>query len=243
MKKYSVSIIIPAYNEEKRIKSTLESMRKYIDDSGNRWQSVEILVVADGCTDGTEKLAEKVKHDFLPELKLVAYPDNMGKGFAVRSGVEASAGDIVLFADADGATPIYELDRLSVPIIDGGAEMVIASRRTDDANIVKKQPPHRKFLGNCFSLAVRTILGIPFLDTQCGFKVFKGDAARDIFKESECSGFAIDIELIYIAMKKGYRITEMGISWTDGEDSKVSPLKDGIKMLLFTIKLALTKRK
>jgi dolichyl-phosphate beta-glucosyltransferase len=116
--------------------------------------------------------------------------------------------------------------------------MVIASRRTDDANIAVRQPWHRKLLGNAFSLAVRMILGIPFLDTQCGFKVFKGDVARELFAASECPGFAIDIELIHNALKRGYSVEERGVEWNDVPDSKVHALRDGMKMLAFTLSLA-----
>jgi len=233
-----LSIIIPAYNEEVRIVSTLDSLKSYLAANRDQWKHSEVIVVSDGCSDATDEVIRKYQKNF-PELQLVTYKDNQGKGYAIKQGVLASKGDIVLFTDADEATPITELDHCVAYILDDTADMVIASRRSEDANVIKKQPKLRKMLGNAFSIAVRTMLAIPFLDTQCGFKLFKGAIAREIFTKSECANFAIDIEIIHLALSKGYRIKETGVIWIDGDGSKVDPLRDGINMLLYTGKLSM----
>ena len=232
MSKVDLSVIIPAYNEEKRIIDTLDSIKKYLSANKNKWNSSEVIVVSDGCSDKTDDVVRNFAEDF-PEIKLVSYSENHGKGYAVKQGVLASTGDIVLFADADGATPITELDHCADHIMNDEADVVIASRRLEDANVVKKQPWFRKILGDVFSLVVRILLGIKFLDTQCGFKLFKGDIAREIFNESKRDDFAFDIEIIHLALTKGYRVKEEGVVWIDGDGSKVDPLQDGIKMLTY----------
>ncbi|NOY75371.1 MAG: glycosyltransferase family 2 protein [Kiritimatiellaeota bacterium] len=237
----SLSIVIPAYDEELRLPSTLRDVKEYLRTVGAKWEKAEVIVVADGCSDGTEKLVSETRSEF-PELKLVAYPENKGKGHALKVGVAETTGDIVTFADADGATPIGELDHLADPILANSADMIIASRRTPDAKLAVSQPFHRRLLGNAFSLAVRIILGVPFLDTQCGFKVFRGSVARELFAASECAGFAIDIELIHTALKRGYLVEERGVEWHDVPESKVNPLRDGVKMLAFAIALSLSSR-
>ena len=233
-----LSIIIPAYNESIRIVDTLNSIKSYLADNKKRWNSSEVIVVSDGSSDDTDDVVRSHAKEF-PELKLVTYSDNRGKGYAIKQGVLASVGNLVLFTDADGATPITELDHCAEFITSDNTDMVIASRRSTDANVIKKQPLFRKILGNAFSLTVRMLLGIKFLDTQCGFKLFKGDIAREIFKDSKCEGFAIDIELIHLALRKGYRIKETGVIWIDGDGSKVDPLRDGIKMLIYIGKLSM----
>ncbi|MCK5843177.1 MAG: glycosyltransferase family 2 protein [Victivallales bacterium] len=237
----SLSIVIPAYNEERRLVNTILSIKDYLRTKNGRWKNPEVVVVADGCSDDTVNVARKALSDF-PDSRIIAYPDNKGKGHALKVGVAATVGDIVAFADADGATPISELDSLVEPITANSADIVIASRRVASANVAAPQPIHRKLLGNAFSIAVRMILGVPFLDTQCGFKVFRGNIARELFAASECPGFAIDIELIHRALKRGYVVREHGVEWNDAPGSKVHPLRDGFKMLAFTISLSIRSR-
>ena len=235
-----ISIVIPAYNEADRIVGTIQEMKDYLRQQ-NTWDDYEIIVVSDGSSDDTNSVVKSLRKDF-ESLKLIAYPKNKGKGYAVKTGILATTGDMVLFADADGATPIEELDRLATPILSGWTDIVIASRRTSDANIAKKQPPHRVFIGKVFSFINTAILGIPFLDTQCGFKLFKGDLARRLFSLPISDGFAFDVEILFYATKGKYRIKEKGVTWNDRAGSKVSPIKDGIRMLARVSRLAWRER-
>jgi len=231
-----LSIVIPAYNEAVRIIETLNQMKRYLQQQ-NLWYDYEVIVVSDGSTDDTDEVVLSLKKDF-SELKLITYPHNRGKGFAVKTGIHASNGDMVLFADADGATPIEELDKLSEPIFMNRADMVIASRRVAGANITQEQSALRIFIGKLFSLLNMLMLNMPYIDTQCGFKLFKGHLAKQLFDDNISNGFAFDVEILFYATQGKYRIIEQGVTWNDGRDSKVSPFKDGMKMLGQVIKLA-----
>ncbi len=235
-----ISIVIPAYNEADRIVGTIQEMKDYLRQQ-NTWDDYEIIVVSDGSSDDTSSIVKSLRHDF-KSLKLIAYPENKGKGYAVKTGILATTSDLVLFADADGATPIKELDRLATPILSGRADIVIASRRTPDANIAKKQPPHRVFIGKVFSFINTAILRMPFLDTQCGFKLFKGELARRLFGLQISDGFVFDVEILFHAVRAGYRVKELGVTWNDRIGSKVSPIKDGIRMLARVSQLAWRER-
>jgi dolichyl-phosphate beta-glucosyltransferase len=223
-----LSIVIPAYNEEKRIGTVLASVRDFV--GRGLWPGrVETIVVSDGCTDGTEQVVREWQG--LPGLRLVGYPDNRGKGYAVREGIMQSRGRIVAFMDADGSTPVTELLRLALPIQRNEADVVIGSRRVGGARIEERQPLHRRLLGHAFSLCNRLILDIPFHDTQCGFKLFRGDGARELFRNVQCPGFGFDLEVLVAARKRGLRIAEIGVAWRDTPGSKVSPVPDGWRML------------
>ncbi len=231
-----LSIVIPAYNEALRIGDTLAEMNDYLQQQ-NYCHDYEVIVVSDGSSDDTELVVSDLIADFAG-LKLITYPDNRGKGFAVKTGIQASDGDLVLFADADGATPVEELNKLVEPILNDQADMVIASRRVIGANITQEQSVLRIFIGKVFSLINIIMLNMPYVDTQCGFKLFKGSLARQLFDDKISNGFAFDVEILFYATKAKYRIIERGVTWNDGSDSKVSPFKDGMKMLDCVVKLA-----
>ncbi|MCF6177033.1 MAG: glycosyltransferase family 2 protein [Victivallaceae bacterium] len=236
-----LSIVIPAYNEAIRILDTLVEIKCYLECQQDYCSDYEIIVVSDGSTDDTDQVVLDLTKDF-SGLKLITYPDNRGKGFAVKTGIQASDSDLVLFADADGATPIKELNKLLEPILTDRADMVIASRRVIGANIIKEQPILRIFVGKVFSFINIIMLNMPYIDTQCGFKLFKGELARKLFNDKISDGFAFDVEILFYATRAKYRIKEQGVTWNDSSDSKVSPFKDGMKMLGCVLRLVWHER-
>jgi len=226
-----LSVVIPAYNEESRLPATLAELQKIITKI-----SVEIIVVCDGCTDGTIGILNRWM-DILP-LKIISYSKNKGKGYAVRQGVLAASGEIIAFMDADGSTPPSELLRLIKPIKDGKADMVIGSRRAEGAH-VKKQPPGRHLLGKLFSLFTKSILSLPYKDTQCGFKLFDRAIAKKLFSRASYDGFEFDLDILYMAHADGLRVIEAGVEWNDCSGSKVDTIRDGLSMLQAVINIRL----
>lgn len=223
------SIVIPAYNESGRLGHTLESVADYLAKERIARDEFEVIVVCDGCRDGTERIAKSFCGR-LP-LRVDSYTCNRGKGYAVRRGVAVSLGRVVAFMDADGATPVRELGNLSEPIIKGHADVVVGSRRVEGATVEDDQPVLRRLLGRAFAWHTQAVLGLRFRDTQCGFKVFAGDIARDLFKGFSCDGFAFDLEVLAEARERGLRVLERGVEWHDVEGSTVHPLSDGVRML------------
>lgn len=225
----NLSIVIPAYNEALRIGTTLEAVAARAAAGSFYASSYEVIVVCDGCGDATEQVVRRFENR-LP-LRVVSYPVNRGKGYAVRQGVARSAGQVVAFMDADGATPAGELEGLAVPILRNQAPIVIGSRRARGSRLIVPQTLHRRLLGRAFSLHTRLVLNLPMLDTQCGFKVFQGTVARDLFGALQCDGFAFDLELLAMAQANNLRVLEMGVEWHERPGSTVHPLRDGMRML------------
>jgi dolichyl-phosphate beta-glucosyltransferase len=223
------SIIIPAYNEAGRIANTLEEVSAYLETGVRQSSGWEVIVVCDGCSDNTAQVVGAFK-DRLP-LRLLAYRDNRGKGYAVRRGVAESVGNVVTFMDADGSTPVRELDRLAKPILQDQADIVIGSRHVENANVVFGQSVCRRILGRAFSLHTRLALGLDLHDTQCGFKVFRGDVARALFAGLRLDGFAFDLELLAEARERRLRVQERGVEWRERPGSTVHPVHDGVRML------------
>jgi len=220
------SIVIPAYNESARIPATLESVVECIRTRG--WNA-EVLVVNDGSTDTTAEVvrafAEKV-----PEVRMLANPGNRGKGYSVRSGMLQARGQIVLFTDSDLSAPIEEAERLFAAIAEG-ADIAIGSRWLDRDRQTQRQPLYRQFFGRCFNFVTRSVMGLRFADTQCGFKAFTHAAAQTVFQLQTIERWGFDPEILFIALKRGFWIIEVPVSWAHDERSRVSYLKDGIKML------------
>lgn len=224
----SLSVVIPAYNEARRIPAYLQSIVAYLDGRG---LSYEILVIDDGSSDETAALIERagMQHS---HIRLIRLPRNRGKGAAVRAGMQAARGELQLFADADGATPIPELERLEAAV-NNGADIAIGSRTlaSRDSRYRVKARLHRTLMGNLFNRIVRR-LGIRDIhDTQCGFKLFRQSAAQDLFARARIDGYGFDLELLYLARQRGYRIAEIPINWEDQPGSKVRVLSDGLRML------------
>lgn len=229
-----LSIVIPAYNEARRLPKTLERIRAYLRDAVKRWGVegglVEIIVVDDGSTDGTREMA-KTFADCLPNLRVLHHSPNRGKGYAVKRGMLAAQGRFRLFSDADLSTPIEELDKLLPFLLSGEAEIAIASRGLPQSQLLVRQPWHREMLGRLFNLVVQVVATPGIWDTQCGFKLFYGEVAERLFFLQTLNGFAFDVEVLYLARKFGYRVVEIPVRWLNDPNTKVQTLRHGLQML------------
>jgi glycosyltransferase involved in cell wall biosynthesis len=221
-----LSVVIPAYNESARIEQTLDRVMACIDAQG--WDA-EVLVVDDGSRDGTPEIVGRWMKVF-PRLHLVQNPGNRGKGYSVRNGLLQAAGEIVMFTDADLSAPMEEAERL-IAAIAAGADVAIGSRWMDRTRQTIQQPLYRQFFGRCFNWITRTVMGLPFKDTQCGFKAFRRPAAQVIFRLQRIERWGFDPEILFIARKLRYTVREVPVSWGHDERSRISYLKDGLKML------------
>ena len=188
-----------------------------------------MLVVDDGSTDGTVTVVQRwmERHE---RLHLVKNAGNRGKGYSVRNGLLQAAGDIVMFTDADLSAPIEEAELLFAAI-EAGADVAIGSRWLDKQKQTVHQPLYRKFFGRCFNKVTRLVIGLPFQDTQCGFKAFRREAAQTIFRLQTIERWGFDPEILFIAQKLKYSIVEVPVTWGHDERSRISYLKDGLKML------------
>jgi len=222
------SIVVPAHNEAARILPYLQSIASYMQERG---QPYEILVVDDGSTDATAFVVETAAST-IPEIRLLRAPLRRGKGAAVRRGMRAAVGRLQLFTDADGATPIQELARLEEALANG-ADMAIGSRslasRLPDYTVQARW--YRTILSTLFNGLIqrKDLRGIA--DTQCGFKLFRQTAAADLFRVSSIDGFGFDLELLYVAQQRGYRIAEVPVNWSHQPGSKFRVVRDGLDML------------
>jgi len=226
------SIVVPAYNEGARIAATLDKALAYFAARG--W-SAEVIVVNDGSTDNTAAIVREkaLKH---PMLRLLENPGNRGKGFSVRNGMLHAHGEVLLFSDADFSSPIEEADKLFAAVA-AGADIAIGSRWVRTELQTRKQPLHRQIYGRLFNLALRLVLGLPFKDTQCGFKAFTRRAAGTIFPLQNIERWGFDPELLYLARKFGFKITEVPVAWAHRDGTRLSPLRDGLRMVLEMFKI------
>jgi dolichyl-phosphate beta-glucosyltransferase len=234
------SIIIPAYNEEKRLPKTLKEINDYLK---NQNFESEIIVVSDGSKDRTCEVVEDLKSQ-IPNLKLICEKVNRGKGYGVKIGMLEAKGKYRLFTDADNSTPISEIEKFW-PEFEKGADLVIASRDLKGAILDPPQPLFRRFVGEVFKYLRKIIVGLwEIQDTQCGFKCFKGEVAEKIFPKCKIERFAFDPEILLIAKKMGFKIKEVPVYWKNDLQSKVK-FKSMIKMLidLFKIRINLLKGK
>ena len=233
------SVVIPAYNEAMRLPAYLKEVVAYFD---GRDQPYEVVVVDDGSRDATADCVRELSR-LHPSVRLHALPENRGKGCAVRTGMTVASGALRLMADADGATPIVEVKRLEAAI-QAGADLAAGSRALPDPSVVVRARTHRKLSGQVWSRLVRALGVSGVVDTQCGFKLFRGPVADALFRPLRTEGFGFDVELLLLARRRGYRIVEVPINWTDQPGSKVGVLKDGPRMLVQIVaarlRLALT---
>ena len=229
-----LSVVVPAYNEEERLPRTLARLHEYYSQQGYPF---DVAVISDGSRDGTNALVKEFAKSH-PQFQLVEYSPNRGKGYAVRIGMLQAKGDLVLFCDADLATPQEETEKL-LAHIEKGADIAIGSRPLKESNLEVRQPFYREMLGRGFNKVVQ-MLAVPGIDdTQCGFKLFKRKAAQDVFNRCKLDGFSFDVEALIIARDLGYRIAEVPIRWSHQEGSKVSLVRDGMKMLRDLVRLRL----
>jgi dolichyl-phosphate beta-glucosyltransferase len=227
-----VSIVIPAYNEQARIGPTVVQTLDFLE---RHHPHGEVLVVDDGSTDDTAKIVEQLggkRARVLRQLK------NMGKGAAVRRGMLEATGEYVLFMDADMSTPIEELEKVLV-FAKEGADVVIGSRGLSDSDVRRRQPTIRELMGRGFNVIVRSLLVGGIKDTQCGFKLFSRNAAKEIFSRVTVDGFAFDVEALVLANKLGFKVREVPVIWYHAPHSKVSPLFDSTRMFADVVALRL----
>jgi len=222
------SIVIPCFNEEARISETLRVTLEYL--AANATES-ELIMVNDGSTDGTAGIARKILSETNIATRLLENFPNRGKGAAVRSGLLAARKPIGLFSDADLSTPIEETPKLIAPIANSEVDIAFGSRALDRSLIGVHQPWRREQGGRVFNLLVRVATGLPFWDTQCGFKAFRLDVCRPILEAAQIDGFAFDVELLFLAHRAGLRIREIPVRWNHAEGSKVSFFRDSLRML------------
>lgn len=218
----SLSIVVPAYNEGRRLPGTLETLCAYLQSRPMR--AKEIVVVDDGSSDQTAEIVREwsVRN---PMVRLLQNPGNRGKGYAVRAGFGEARSEWVLFTDADLSTPIEDLSRLEAAIAESGADGAIASRALDRSLVGKRQAVGREISGRVFNLFVRLMTGLPYRDTQCGFKLLRRDVAQALAARQRLEGFGFDVEILYIARRLGYRIEEVAVRWYNAEGTKVSFFK------------------
>lgn len=221
-----LSIVIPAFNEGVRIEAALERVTSCIEARG--WDA-EILVVDDGSKDNTAAIVQRWMEDN-PRLHLIQNPGNKGKGYSVRNGLLQAAGEIVMFTDADLSAPMEEAERLMAALANG-ADVAIGSRWMDRTRQTIHQPLYRQFFGRCFNWLTRAVMGLPFKDTQCGFKAFRRSAAQTIFRLQTIERWGFDPEILFIARKLKYVVREVPVTWGHDERSRMSYLRDGLKML------------
>lgn len=221
---YDLSIVIPAYNEENRIKNTLLAVHDYIE---NEKLNAEIIIISDGSSDNTCEVIKNYQQK-IPHLNLIALEKNAGKGFAVRKGIEASRGKYILFTDADNSTPIEEYKKLKKFLEENDAQIAIGSRYLKGSDVKIKQPTYRIFIGRAGNILIRTFLIDGLRDTQCGFKLFTHEAAKNIFSFQKVKRFGFDMEALVVANNLGYKIVEVPVSWFNSAESRVRPFKDAL---------------
>lgn len=220
------SIVIPAYNESARIERAMQAIVACIREQG--WNA-ELVVVDDGSTDDTAARVTRFSADHA-EVRLLCNQGNRGKGFSVRNGLLHAQGNIVMFTDADLSAPIHEAQRL-LAAIQNGADIAIGSRWLERSRQTDRQPLYRQFFGRCFNLLTRFIMGLPYADTQCGFKAFTRAAAQTVLQLQTIERWGFDPEILFIARKHGLRVVEVPVTWGHDERSRISYLRDGFQML------------
>ena len=234
-----VSLLIPAYNEAERIVRTLETVRAFF--AAHPEYDPEVLLVSDGSTDATVEQAEAHAAGD-PSVRIIAYQPNRGKGYAVRRGMIEATGDVRVLCDADLSTPITDLPRF-IAFHNGGRRIVVASRALPSSELGGWRPGHRQYGGIAFNRLVQAVLVPGCWDTQCGFKLFAGDAAEAIFGRCLCDGFAYDVEALAIARHLGYEILELGVCWDNSPDTKVRVLRDMMRAVRDLGGIALRRRR
>ena len=231
------TVAIPCYNEASRIGETVRATLDYLSKES---PAAELIVVNDGSTDTTPTVVrEALKHATVQTQLLENFP-NRGKGSAVRTGLLAATRPIGLFFDADLSTPLSEIPKVIEPIANGDVEVAFGSRALDRKLIGIRQPWRREQAGRVFNLIVRIATGMPFWDTQCGFKAFRLDVCRPILEKAHTIGFAFDVELLFTAYRAGLRLREIPVRWNHAEGSKIRVIYDSLAMLREVIALRMS---
>ena len=224
-----LSIIIPVYNEEDRLGITLSRIHSYLNTKEYKY---EVIVVDDGSSsDKTREIALASSLKSAGNLKLLSNQKNRGKGFSVRRGIIAANGEYILFSDADLSTPIQELDKL-LEYTKSGYDIAIGSRSMSGSDVRVHQPFYREFMGRIFNLIVQIAVFKGIIDTQCGFKLFKSNIAKEIADKMRIDRFSFDVEMLYLARRMNCKIKEVPVVWINSPSSRVDPIRDSVKMFL-----------
>jgi len=234
-----ISIVIPAYNEEKRLHKTLN---QYINFFSNVFdKSFEIIIISDGCQDNTPKIASLYTKKY-PHVKHLNFPKRLGKGRAVTEGFKIAEGEIVGFVDADGSVPPESIYKM-IEHLNGNWDGVIASRWINGSNVIVHEPLSRKIASRAFNILTKILFGLKFKDTQCGAKFFRKCALNTILNELYVSDFSFDVELLYRLLRKNFRIKEVPVTWKYREGTKINLVKTSIQMFISVTGLRLKTSK
>jgi len=234
----ALSVVIPAYNEERRIIPTLKAIAEYMARKG--W-GAEILVVDDGSTDGTAGRVSEIAGS-VPGLRLVRNGRNRGKGYSIRQGFAECRGPLVLLTDADLSTPIEEIEKLLPALREEGNGIAVGSRGLDPSTVEVPQGWLRRTMGKGFNVIVRTLTGLSIRDTQCGFKLLKRDLFIPIFRAARVDRFSYDVEILYLAHRRGIRVAEIPVIWRNSPQSRVSFVGDSFQMFWDVVRIVLRDR-
>jgi dolichyl-phosphate beta-glucosyltransferase len=231
-----LSVIVPAYNEAGCIRETLNAMQTFLEVQPYTY---EIIIAADG-DDGTAEIAREIATNW-PNMQVTAEAGRHGKGHGLRRGMRLARGDVVGFLDADYKTPIEELDKL-LPWLDKGFEVVVGSRGVRESHVKRKQRWYRQIGSRIFGIGMHAIVGLHHIrDTQCGFKFFRGMAAREIFQRTRIDGYMCDVEILWLAERLGYRAREVGILWRDDGDSRLELVRGNIRNLVDLLRIRFSR--
>jgi dolichyl-phosphate beta-glucosyltransferase len=224
-----LSVVIPAYNEEQRLGSSLERILHYLKPGG---QPFELVVVDDGSQDRTSQIAQEFSARGDPEwsLRLFVNDRNRGKGYSVRRGMLEAQGAYALLTDADLSSPIEEISKLEKEVVDGNCDIAFGSRDLKESDVQVRQSWFRENSGKIFNRMVRLSTGLPFADTQCGFKLFKMSSCQDLFRKQTIEGLSFDVEILYMARKRGLALKEVPVVWRHSEGSRVRFAPDAFQM-------------
>jgi dolichyl-phosphate beta-glucosyltransferase len=228
-----LSVVVPCFNEESRLPSSLAAAQAYLEATGRAY---ELILVDDGSRDCTPRLIHDAERAN-PQVCGISLPENRGKGRALAAGVLASRGELVLLSDADFSAPIEELPKLEAAIA-AGAAVAIGSRAKRGAREVD-QPLHRRAMGKGFNLVVQALLLPGLWDTQCGFKLFRGQVARDLFGRMRTDGFAYDVEVLYLARRSGWEVSEVPVRWINSTTTRVQTVRHSSEMLMDVLRIRL----
>jgi dolichyl-phosphate beta-glucosyltransferase len=234
----SLSVVVPAYNEELRLPALLNRLDADMDRilGETSLRLVEVIVVDDGSTDATARIAET--HPGLPgRLRVIRLDRNRGKGAAVRAGMLAAAGGCALVTDADMSTPLEDVVALSAEL-ERGRDLVIGSRALPASQVLVHQPAYRELMGKGFNVLLRLLTGLPWRDTQCGFKLFRLETTRRLFELQQIDGFAFDAELCLLADRLGLAVAEVPVRWTNDPHTHVALVRSSLQMAIDLLRLA-----